>query len=249
VTEVRVVQPGGQLAHLDDADPLAVDAGDAVLGGYAWWQTGPAPAIVLMHGWAQDATYHADRARGFHDAGWHAISVASRGWPGSTGDPDDYGLSAETDIAALADAVRVKDATELWILGYSAGGLAAARGLPATSGVDGVVTVNAPMNVHTEYRDTPAQRMRDYYDRVLTQAHWDRCSPVVVADRIQTPLLAVAGTADSVIPASQAREICALVPTATYHEIEGMRHLPTQDEWRAILTRASDWMGEIRSSR
>lgn len=244
------VAPGDALPVVEDAEPLSVAAGEATLGGYAWWQDGAAPAVVLLHGWAQDASYHAARARRFHADGWHAVSVASRGWPGSGGDPDDYGLSAETDLGAIVAAVQQRDASELWVIAYSAGGLIAARGLPAVGdAVWGLVTVNAPMNVRTEYRDTPSQLMRDYYDQILTERHWQTCSPVTVADRIHTPMLVVTGTDDRLIPPSQAAEICDLVPSASYLEIEQMRHLPTEDEWRTILLRAGEWMSGIRSTR
>lgn len=249
MTASVAVEPGDALPQIADAEVFRADTTDAALGGYAWWQTGSAPAVVLMHGWGQDASYHADRARAFHAAGWHAVSVGLRGWPGSTGDHNDYGLSAEHDLAAIVAAVQEHRPTELWILAYSAGGLVATRGLPAAGTVWGLITVNAPMNVHTEYRDTKAQRMRDYYDDALTPEHWERCSPVTVADRIGTPMLVITGSDDAMIPSSQAAEICQRVPSATYLEIEGMRHLPTDAQWDDILERSARWMDEVRRSR
>lgn len=246
MTEAVAVDPAAELPDLADAHHLRIPAGDAVLGGFAWWQRGPAPAVVLAHGMGQDATYHADRARAFHARGWHAVSVASRGWPGSTGDPDDYGRSAETDLAAVVGTVRDRGCTELWLLGFSAGGLWLARGLPAVTGVSGLVTVNSPMNVRTTYRDTMASRMRRFYDTVLTaRQQWD-CSPVSVAEQITMPLLSVAGADDGMVPATQAEEICALVPRGTCLQIAGMRHLPTDEQWELILASVQDWMAGVR---
>lgn len=246
MTSAVAVEPDAALPVLDDASPLRVSAGDATLGGYAWWQPTTAPAIVFAHGLGQDASFHADRARVFHERGWHAVCVASRGWPGSTGDPDDYGASAERDLSAVVRTVHTQRCSELWLLGFSAGGLWLTRGLPAVEGVRGLVTVNSPMNIRTTYRDTRASRMRTFYDHVLTPARWTACSPVAVADRIATPLLAIGGTEDGMVPASQAREICEMVPRSTYVEMTGMRHLPSADEWQQIMDRVDDWMTGLR---
>lgn len=244
-----VVQPDDELGWLPDAERLNIAVGSDELGGYAWWQPGPAPAIVLAHGWGQDATFHAERARDYHRRGWHAVCVALRGWPGSTGDVDDYGLSGEKDIAAVTAAVRERSCTELWLLGFSAGGLWMARGLPAAGPVDGAVTVNAPMNLSTVHRDTLASRMRRYYGDVITPAGWSDRSPVAVADRITTPVLAIGGTEDGMVPISQAREIAGAVRNGTYHEVVGMRHVPTDSEWRLIMQRVDDWMNGVREAK
>lgn len=244
-----VVQPDDELEALPDAEPLAVTVGSDRLGGYAWWQPGPAPAIVFAHGWGQDATFHADRAREYYGRGWHAVCVALRGWPGSTGEVDDYGLSGEKDMAALTAVVRERGCSELWLLGFSAGGLWMARGLPAAGPVDGAVTVNAPMDLGTVHRDTLASRMRRYYGDVITPAGWNDRSPVVVADRIDAPVLAIGGTEDGMVPVSQAREIAAAVRDGTHHELVGMRHVPTDREWRVIMRRVEDWMSGVREAK
>jgi pimeloyl-ACP methyl ester carboxylesterase len=246
MTSTVAVEPDAALPVLADASSLQLTAGGAVLGGYAWWQPEEAPAIVFAHGLGQDASFHADRARAFADRGWHAVCVASRGWPGSTGDPDDYGRSAETDLAAVVQAVESHRCSELWLFGFSAGGLWLTRGLPAVEGVRGVVTVNSPMNIRTTYRDTLASRMRAFYDNILTPHERIACSPVAVADRITAPMLTFGGTEDGMVPASQGREICALVPSSTYVEMTGMRHLPTADEWRQIMHRVDSWMTRVR---
>lgn len=237
-----LVSPGDPITEVPDAELVRFDTHDTHLGGYAWWQDGPADAVLFMHGWAQDAAYHADRARALHRAGWDVLSLASRGWPGSGGDPDDYGLNAEHDIPTAVRLLRDRGARRVLGIGFSAGGLKLVRGAPYADGLSAVVTINAPMNVHTEYRDTLSSAMREYYDRILTPAHWERCSPVTVADQIRQPLMAIAGSEDGMIPPSQAREICALVPGARYVEIPGMRHLPTDQQWDDIMALALDFV-------
>lgn len=239
------VQPGDALPVLDDAEPFAVQVDDVRLGGYAWWQPSPAPAIVLIHGWGQDASHLAGLARQLHGRGWNVLSLAARGWPGSTGDAGDYGLSSDRDIPAVVSAVHQRGVSNVWLLGYSAGGLQAARGVVAAEGVAGVITVNSPMNVHTEYRDTPSQMMRAYYDDILSPAHWERCSPVTVADQVTVPMLLIAGTEDRIIPCTQSQEMAALVPSASYVEMPGMRHLPTDEQWDDILARALGWIEQV----
>lgn len=247
MTTAAAIDPSAPLPSPDPpASALQIPAGDALLGGYAWWQPTQAPAILFAHGLGQDATFHAERARAFHDRGWHAVCVASRGWPGSTGNPNDYGRSAQTDLTAVVQTVRQQGCSEIWLFGFSAGGLWLARGLPAVTGIAGLVTVNSPMNVRTTYRDTLATRMRAFYDEILTAEEQISCSPVTVADQIRTPILAFGGTQDGMVPATQAQEICGVVPGSTYVEMVGMRHIPTQNEWQQIMARAAEWMTKIR---
>lgn len=246
MTAAVAIEPDAALPTLADAADLQIPTDDAQLGGYAWWQSQPAPAIVFAHGLGQDATFHADRARMFHKRGWHAVCVASRGWPGSTGDPNDYGRSAEQDLAAVVRMLEAHECSELWLFGFSAGGLWLTRGFPAVEGVRGVITINSPMSIRTTYQDTLASRMRTFYDNVLTPDQWDACSPVAVAEQITAPMLTFGGTEDGMVPAGQGRQICALVPGSTHVEIEGMRHVPTGDQWQQIMDRVDSWMTSVR---
>ncbi|MFV0532514.1 MAG: alpha/beta hydrolase family protein [Cumulibacter sp.] len=243
------LDPAADLPELDDAVPFEAVAREAVLGGYAWWQPHRAPTIVFAHGHGQDARFHADRARDFHNRGWHAVSVANRGWPGSTGDPNDYGLCGEIDLTAVLAVLVARGCSEIWLFGYSAGGLWMARGLSAAPQVTGAITVNSPMNIATLYRDTLARRMRTYYDEILTPDGWQVRSPVHVAHRIRTPMLAFGGTEDGMVPSSQAEEISGAVSDGTYVELSGMRHVPSDEQWRYIMERTEAWMMRVREQQ
>lgn len=116
------------LPELGGTLPLTLDLDDVELGGYAWWDDSMAPAILLLHGWGEDASTMAPVAHQVRSRSWHALSISMRGWPGSSG-VDDYGLSASNDIGrALTWIRRQPRVSSIVLLGFSMGGLVAAFG-------------------------------------------------------------------------------------------------------------------------
>lgn len=239
------VNPSGPLPAATDAEHITVQSGDpnadgVELGGYAWWASDPAPAVLFLHGWGQDASYHYDRARDLHARGWNAVSLGLRGWPGSGGE-DEYGLHADDDLGAALRMINARaSVTETLVLGFSMGGLIGAVGVANAGGAAGLVMVSSPTDIPSAYRDTGRDMLRTYYDAILTEGQWTGCSPITYAAELTLPTLIVVGTEDRMIPPSQGRALAAALPAAQLLEIDGMRHAPTGDDWAIIMSRLRD---------
>ena len=228
------------LPRLPGAVPVLLEFEDVQLGGYAWWCDRQAPAILLLHGWGEDASTMAPVARQVLDHGWHAVSISLRGWHGSTG-VDDYGLSASLDISrVLAWIRRQPDVSGIVLVGFSMGGLMAALAAadqPAGA-LDGVVLVSAPAELHSFARDTAFSGVRRYLETTLQSRQWQDSSPLSHADRLIHPLLVVVGTEDTMTPPDQGRRLAGVTPASALLEVAGMGHHPTPGEWAQILEAA-----------
>lgn len=229
-----MIIPGLALPPLPGAARLTLPLGDVTLGGYLWEQPRPAPAVLLLHGWGQDASDMAHPARLFQQAGWHVLSLSQRGWRGSGG-CDDYGRSGPGDtLRALAWLRDRPHVTSTVLLGFSLGGLVAlltaVRAHPARL----VVAVSAPTDLREVYRTTSSRILRRYYDAVLTEAQWEEGSPLHWARQLRTPARVVVGTHDHLCLPALGREFAA-ASGAGLLEVAGMGHLPDETQWDLIV--------------
>ena len=228
------------LPRLPGAVPVLLEFEDVQLGGYAWWCDRQAPAILLLHGWGEDASTMAPVARQVLDRGWHAVSISLRGWHGSTG-VDDYGLSASLDISRVLAWIRWQpEVSGIVLVGFSMGGLMAALAAadqPAGA-LDGVVLVNAPTELSSFAQDTAFGGVRRYLEKTLQPRQWQDSSPLHHADQLVHPLLVVVGTEDTMTPPDQGRRLAGATPASALLEVTGMGHHPTPGEWAQILEAA-----------
>ena len=228
------------LPRLPGAVPVLLEFEDVQLGGYAWWRDRQAPAILLLHGWGEDASTMAPVAHQVLERGRHAVSISLRGWHGSTG-VDDYGLSASHDISrVLAWIRRQPDVSGIVLVGFSMGGLMAAltaADQPAGA-LDGVVLVNAPTELPSFAQDTAFGGVRRYLEKTLQPRQWQDSSPLHHADQLVHPLLVVVGTEDTMTPPDQGRRLADAAPASALFEVAGMGHHPTHGEWAQILEAA-----------
>lgn len=121
----------------------------------AWWQPGPATAVVLAHGigGSGDSRCVLRAAVALHRAGRHVVRLDMRGAGESAPDvPTLYhgGLSSDLD-AALSFVARDPRATRVVLFGFSGGGsmalkLAGEWGPHVPSHVAAVVSVSAPLD-------------------------------------------------------------------------------------------------------
>ncbi|PLA46854.1 alpha/beta hydrolase family protein [Micrococcus luteus] len=210
------------LPRLPGAVPVLLEFEDVQLGGYSWWRDRQAPAILLLHGWGEDASTMAPVARQVLDREWHAVSISLRGWHGST-DVDDYGLSASHDISrVLAWIRRQPEVSGIVLVGFSMGGLMAALAAadqPAGA-LDGVVLVSAPAELHSFARDTAFGGVRRYLETTLQPRQWQDSSPLHHADQLVHPLLVVVGTEDTMTPPDQGRRLAGATPASALFEVK-----------------------------
>lgn len=215
---------------------------DVQLGGYAWWGGRPTPAVLLLHGWGEDAATMVPVARLVRARGWHAVSLSLRGWTGSSG-ADDYGLSASRDIGRVLDWMRAQpDVSGVVVVGFSMGGLMAALAAAEQGPGDlaGLVLVSAPADLPSFARGTAFGGVRRYLEQTLQPRQWRESSPLTHADLLTHPLLVVVGTADRMTPPEQGRRLVSAVPGASLLEMEAMAHHPSVEEWARILDDASE---------
>lgn len=230
-----------RLPDIGGSQPVSLTFGDVELGGYAFWDEADAPAVLLLHGWGEDASTMAPIARQVRSRSWHAVSISMRGWSGSSG-VDDYGLSASTDIGrVLAWIRRHPRVSSIMILGFSMGGLMAtlAAADQAPGEVAGLTVVSAPSDLPSFYRDTAYEGVRRYLDATLQPNQWRDSSPLSRAPSLVHPMLVVTGTQDSMTPPAQGKRLAKAAPNATLLEIEKMGHHPSSQDWGRILTESS----------
>lgn len=230
-----------RLPEIAGTPPITLDVGDIELGGYAWWVDHVAPAVLLLHGWGEDASTMAPVAQQVCDRSWHAVSFSMRGWPGSGG-VDDYGLSASTDIGSILSWIRRQPrVSSTVLLGFSMGGLMAA--LTAVDqepgSLAGLTVVSAPSDLKTFYRGTAYQGVRRYLDATLRPSQWRGSSSLTYAQRLDHPILVVTGAQDPMTPPEQGRQLASAAPNAKLFELKGMGHRPSSQEWNRILTETS----------
>ncbi|MDL2344063.1 CocE/NonD family hydrolase [Deinococcus sp. MIMF12] len=226
--------PGLELPDLPDAAQLTVPCGDVTLGGYLWRQPDPAPAVLLLHGWGQDASDMATPARLLHSAGWHALSLSLRGWRGSGG-CDDYGRSGPGDLGRVLAWLEAQSwVTSTAVLGLSLGGLVALLAAAQGHRVGQTVAINAPTDLRGIYDTTSSATLRRYYDAVLTLEQWVDGSPLTHAGRIGGPTWVVVGGEDRLCPPVLGREF-ARVSGAELLEVTGMGHVPDGAQWARVV--------------
>lgn len=229
------------LPEMDGALPVTLGLGDVELGGYTWWDDSIAPAILLLHGWGEDASTMAPVAHQVRSRSWHAVSISMRGWPGSSG-VDDYGLSASKDIGrVLAWIRRQPRVSSVVLLGFSMGGLMAilAAAEEEQGELAGLTVVSAPSDLISFYRDTAYGGVRRYLDATLQANQWRDSSPLTHAHSLVHPMRVVTGTQDSMTPPAQGRRLAKAAPNAKLLELDRMGHYPSSQDWKRILTESS----------
>ena len=102
----------------------------AKLALYRWRPERPVGALVIVHGYGEHATRHADLARSAQEAGWDAVAFDQRGHGESPGVPGGVPGFGRT-LADLEELFRLVRATDpqlpVLLFGHSMGGAIALR--------------------------------------------------------------------------------------------------------------------------
>jgi dipeptidyl aminopeptidase/acylaminoacyl peptidase len=150
------------------------------------------------------------------DAGYVIVMSQYRGAGGSEG-ADEYGGADIADVTSLVDVARTLpfvDPDNLFMLGYSRGGMMTYRALAARVPIRAAATVSGLTNMShlVEYRpEMRTEVFRGLFPDFATREaeHYRVRSAVEWADRIQTPLLLIHGTADDRVRADDAIELAS----------------------------------------
>lgn len=228
----------GVLPAVPDAEHVRFSLPDVELGGYAWWSTGRAPLVLLLHGWSEDSYSLVDVARKLHGLGVHAVSLSLRGWRGSSG-VGDYGRSDPGDLRRVVAQLRERgDVERVLLLGFSMGGLVALLSAAQVDGIAGVIAVSPVTHLPSMRDDTRSNVARQYFDDTITDEQWASGSPLSHTESLTMPVLVAVGLDDGVCPPDQGRRLAESVPTSHLMEFEGMRHQPSAGQWDEILEEA-----------
>ena len=192
------------------------------------------PTVLLLHG-LPGLEKNTDIAYALRDAGWNTLIFHYRGCWGSEGDytlagiPDDVQAALDT----LASGELPVDPSRIVAVGHNLGGWAAIvaashdpriHGLATLGGISNLRTVSLSDEVAADY----ARCLRNISGRGI-QSQWRALgatyNPVDLMGLLQPcPLLIVHGTADEIVPVSQAMELKAKAPAAEVVLVEGADH-------------------------
>jgi alpha-beta hydrolase superfamily lysophospholipase len=223
------------------AEPLRLNTSDGQELG-AWFFAGRADrtAVVLLHGNGESRTACLPQAELLASAGYPVLSVTLRAHGDSTGEANDFGLSARHDaIAAVEWLESHRPGAPVVIWGRSLGS-AAALFAAAELGprVSGYVLECPYRDLRTAVRNRLRTRLPWGARHVafaglrltvpLVLPDFDRISPLEASPGVprETSVLLLAGSADSRAPPDDARAIADRIgPRAELVVIEGGDHL------------------------
>jgi len=234
---------------------IITSSGSKLLGVlYRAGGAGLHPTVLLLHG-IPGLEKNADIAYALRDAGWNALIFHYRGCWGSEGDytlagiPDDVRAALDTILAGDFPV----DAHRIAAVGHGLGGWAAiVTAAGRDSRIRAVVTIGGLTNLRT--LGLSDQLAADYarFLRNITpkgiQSQWRALgatyNPVDLVDvLLPRPLLIIHGTADEIVPMSQAMELKQRAPGAELALIEGADHSFSQQRGRLVDTVVA-WLKE-----
>jgi pimeloyl-ACP methyl ester carboxylesterase len=204
------------------------------------------PTALLLHG-IPGLEQNTDIAYALRDVGWHVLLFHYRGCWGSEGDytlagiPDDVRAALDT----LTSGDFPVDPERIVAVGHNLGGWASIVAASHDPRIHAIATLGGISNLRTislsdQVATDTARFLRNISGRGI-QSQWRALgatyNPVDLMDWLQAcPLLIVHGTADEVVPVSQATELEAKAPAAEVVLIEGADHTFSQHRKQLVET-------------
>lgn len=221
------------------------------VGGVAAWYVPPAEAdarsrtgVLMLHGRRRGQLSETLRfVPLFHALGMHVLAQSYRNHDASAASPDGlyhYGASEWQDAIVGARELAARGVDRVVLFGISMGGAVVLEALKRWPGdapeVIGVVLDSplvdpyATVELGAERSGLPAPaaltRLALGVAGWRTGADFGALVQARSADRVQVPVMVVAGTADSTVPvASVDAFVGALRVPVTYHRLEGVEHV------------------------
>ncbi|MPY86372.1 MAG: alpha/beta fold hydrolase [Luteitalea sp.] len=187
----------------------------------AWWLSHPAPRaqIVYFHGNGGNLSIWSDILIGIARRGFSLLAVDYRGYGLSTGQPSEQGLYADVDATihyVTQHPRRADRPTIYW--GRSLGATMAARAARVVQ-PDGLVLESGFPDVHALFARNPVMWSLAWLSSYrFPTARW--------LEGVTCPILALHGTADSVVPFRVGRELFDRItsPRKRFVAIDGGDH-------------------------
>lgn len=214
--------------------------------------------VVIGHGVTanKDRAWATTLASALADAGIANLRFSFSGNGESEGDFRQSTVSKEVaDLGAVLDGVLAHGGPRpLCFVGHSMGGAVAVLRGATDPRIGWLVSLAGMVHTHdfTQRKFgelTPGEDlMWDKPECPLSQAFVDDMqaigSVLERAPQVQAPWLLVHGTADTVVPASESREIAAACPQATLIELEGADHLFSGEDEARMAAAVVAWLCE-----
>ena len=237
------------------AESLELHTADGQTLG-AWFFSGHAdrPVVVLVHGNGESRSACLPQAELLVSAGYSVLSVTLRAHGDSTGESNDFGLSARHDVVAACGWLGAKrPGTPVVVWGRSLGSAAALFAAPDLGPRACGYVLECPYrDLRTAVRNRLRDRLPPVFDAVayaglrvaapLVLPDFDRISPLEAAAAVprEARALVLAGSADRRATPDEARAIAGrLGPNAELVVVEGGDHLqlakPDPAFYRATL--------------
>lgn len=197
----------------------------------AWWYEadGPAPAVVLVHGYASKADDLRPVGPPLHATGRHVLVLDLRGHGESVGDGRRAGPpELAGDVHAAVDwLVARDDVTGVELLGHSMGGSIATIVAADRPDVDALVTVAAVADpTLTRIGFWPAWISKVLLRGVARKYDVDPTATFAVnrLAAVVAPALLLHGTRDRIVPARHLEAFRVADPSRTYVRLDGAGH-------------------------
>lgn len=215
---------------------------------HAWWipADGPAPVVIVLHGWAGNSGDMLPIGPGLLESGFHALFLDARKH-GQSDDEDFMSMPrfAEDLEATIGDLLERDDVTGIGVIGHSVGAAAAIYAAARNPAIDAVVAVASFAH--------PAELMRENFpfpmpvtwailrmvERMIGHRYDDIAPRSRIAD-VEVPVMLMHGDADSVIPFQDSIDLhdrlpgsqLVIVPGGTHSDLEAFEpFFPTVDEF------------------
>ncbi|AOG03370.1 alpha/beta hydrolase family protein (plasmid) [Bosea sp. RAC05] len=184
----------------------------------AYWRAPESgmPVIVTFHGNASSPIPHAQRfsTPPWSTYGWGFLTIAYRGYPGSTGSPSQVGLLADGQ-AALAYVTAKAPDNPVVLHGHSLG-----------TGVALAVAMQAkPKAIILEAAYTSLVAAAATKIPLLPYLMWDRFPASEWIKSVDAPIEIVHGDTDTIIPIQIGRELASLNTAAVFTSVPGADHV------------------------
>ncbi len=215
---------------------------------HAWWipADGPAPVVIVLHGWGGNSGDMLPIAPGLADSGFHSLFLDARRHGQS--DFEDFMSMprfAEDLEAAVGDLLERDDVTAIGVIGHSVGAAAsiyAAANNPAIDAVVAVASFAHPAEMMRENFPFPAPvtwALLQVVERMIGHRYDDIAPRNRISD-VEVPVMLMHGDADSVIPFQDSIDLhdrlagseLVIVPGGTHSDLEAFEpFFPRVDEF------------------
>jgi pimeloyl-ACP methyl ester carboxylesterase len=190
---------------------------------HAWFipVDGPAPVVIVLHGWGGNAALMLPLAPHLHDAGYHALFLDARNHGHSEHERFTSMPRFAEDLEVAARWARERsEVTSIGVIGHSVGAGAAILSASRSDYFDAVVSVSAPAH--------PGEMMREQMTNIpgplltlmfgamqhLIGYRFDEFAPRNRITHVEAPVLIVHGADDDVVPLDSLHELAEAQPDA-----------------------------------